>query len=413
MCADLTLTTSIGRVPLTFSERGHGRPVLLLHGGAGPASVEGFADLLANATGARVLTPIHPGFGGTPRPESLTTVAGLAELYVALLEALGLDDVTVIGNSIGGWIAAEAALHHSSRLARLALVDAVGIEVPEHPVVDFFALTPAQIAEHSYHDVTKAVIPDLATLPGPAREIALGNREALALYGGSMTDPGLLPRLSAIDVPTWILWGAADGIVDPDYGRAYAAAIPGARFRPARRHRTRATDRDARPAAGGGPDIPRLGQVRDAIPSVAVRVVIHRPSAGEGGNAYCPRHGQRQRRLPTGPRPAVAPFGKARAGADRPGPVQPTDNRPYDPPRRTSDQRHRPGVGLRATRLPERTDRCGADARWQTHQPGQPPTLAARKAGLPAIPVRVWRADDPVPMSRSRGFRTQARCHRP
>ena len=226
----VTITTSAGRMPVTISERGSGGSVLLLHGGAGHASVASFADLLAERTGTRVITPTHPGFGGTPRPETLATVAGLAELYSGLLDALDLDDVTVIGNSLGGWIAAELALRRQSRLGRIALVDAVGIEVPGHPVTDFFALTPAQIAEHSYYDPSKAVIPDLATLPLAAREIALGNRTALSVYGGAMTDPALLTRLRSIDLPGLVIWGEADRIADSDYGRAYAAAIPGAQF---------------------------------------------------------------------------------------------------------------------------------------------------------------------------------------
>lgn len=226
----LTVTTSAGQVPVTIDERGSGRTVLLLHGGAGPASVSAFADLLAERTGTRVMTPVHPGFGGTPRPTTLSTVAGLAEVYAGLLDTLDLDDVTVIGNSVGGWIAAELALRHSPRVARIALVDAVGIDVPGRPVADFFALTPDQIAEHSYYDPSKAVIPDPATLPQAAREVLLGNRAALAIYGGDMTDAGLLTRLHSIDVPALVIWGEADRIADPDYGRAYAAAIPGARF---------------------------------------------------------------------------------------------------------------------------------------------------------------------------------------
>jgi pimeloyl-ACP methyl ester carboxylesterase len=57
------------------------------------------------------------------------------------------------------------------------------------------------------------------------------NRAALRVYGGArMADPALRGRLGAIACPTLVVWGEADRIVDPDYGRAYAAAIPGARF---------------------------------------------------------------------------------------------------------------------------------------------------------------------------------------
>jgi pimeloyl-ACP methyl ester carboxylesterase len=224
----LTIPTAAGDVPLTGDERGDGRAVLLLHGGAGPVSVAGFADLLAERTGARVVVPVHPGFGGTPRPEGLATVAGLAELYDGLLDALGLDDVVVVGNSIGGWIAAELALRHPSRLGGLVLVDAVGIELDGHPVAG--SLPPAELIAHSWYDPSKARIPDPASLPPAAREILLGNQAALAVYGGAMSDPGLRARLAGVDVPALVVWGEADRIGDVDYGRAYAAAIPGARF---------------------------------------------------------------------------------------------------------------------------------------------------------------------------------------
>src|ERR1700687_2590863 len=130
-----------GTVELSVIEKGEGHPFLLLHGGGGPLTVNGFADLLAAQRPAHVIVPTHPGFGGTPRPDSLTGVPGLAAVYIALLADLGLSDVTVIGNSIGGWIAAEMALLDTKRISSIELVDAGGIEVPGPPGVGFFALT--------------------------------------------------------------------------------------------------------------------------------------------------------------------------------------------------------------------------------------------------------------------------------
>src|SRR6266566_3643819 len=100
----------VGTVEVSFTEQGSGHSVLLLHGGGGPQTVSGFAELLATQRPARVITPTHPGFGGTPRSDSLLSVPGLAALYIVLLTDLGVRDVTVVGNSIGGWIAAEMAL---------------------------------------------------------------------------------------------------------------------------------------------------------------------------------------------------------------------------------------------------------------------------------------------------------------
>src|SRR5271155_317303 len=154
----------IGPVEVTIAEYGSGQPFLLLHGGAGPASVAGFAELFAAAHDVRVLVPAHPGFGGTPRPEALGSISGLAALYNTLLDRMDLADVTVIGNSIGGWITAEIALLQSPRVSGIVLIDAVGIEVPGHPVADFFALTMDQVFARSFHNPEKFRV-DPATLP--------------------------------------------------------------------------------------------------------------------------------------------------------------------------------------------------------------------------------------------------------
>jgi len=60
-----------------------------------------------------------------------------------------------------------------------------------------------------------------------------GNRASLAVYAGTTMggDPSLAGRLAGVKVPTLVLWGEADRIGDPDFGRAFAAAIPGAQFR--------------------------------------------------------------------------------------------------------------------------------------------------------------------------------------
>src|SRR3954467_12941893 len=112
-----TETRTLGPGEVTPQAPDRARPFLLLHGGGGVATMAGFADLLAERTHSRVLLPIHPGFGGTPKAEGLTGVGALAQLYVTLLERLDLTDVTVVGNSFGGWLAAEIALLHSPRVS--------------------------------------------------------------------------------------------------------------------------------------------------------------------------------------------------------------------------------------------------------------------------------------------------------
>ncbi len=171
---------------------------------------------------------------------------------MALLDQFGLDDVTVAGNSIGGWIAAEMAILNSPRVSRVILINAVGIEVPGHPVADFFSLTMDQVFQLSFHNPAPFSI-DPATLPPAAQAMAAANRATLAAYAGTaMTDPTLAGRLSAVGIPTLVLWGDSDRIVDPEYGRAFAAAIPKARF-------------ELLPDTGHMPQVETPGQLLDAI----------------------------------------------------------------------------------------------------------------------------------------------------
>ncbi len=225
----------LGDVPVTCTERGSGQPVLLLHGGAGAFSVASFADLLSSSGSARVITPVHPGFDGTPRPEELASIASLAAVYGQLLRDLGLSDVCVIGNSIGGWIAAELALAESAapdcRVTSVVLVDAAGLRIDTAPIPDFFSLTLDQVFDLSYFDPAAFRI-DPASLTPERAAAQAANRSALQVYAGTeMTDPTLLGRLPGVRIPVLAVWGAADRMVPPEHGRAYADAIPGGQFR--------------------------------------------------------------------------------------------------------------------------------------------------------------------------------------
>ncbi|MFF3707955.1 alpha/beta fold hydrolase [Streptomyces phaeochromogenes] len=228
-----TITLDQGTLDVTVDLHGQqGRPFLLLHGGGGPQTVSPFAGLLAEQRPARVFTPVHPGFDGTDRPDWLTDVTMLAQVYARLLDALDLRDVAVVGNSIGGWIAAELAALGSDRISSVNLVNAVGIQVPGHPIADTFSLTPLELSRLSFHDPSKFRF-DPSALTEAQRAVMAANRATLQVYSGphAMADPSLTDRLAKVTHPTLVAWGASDQVVDADYGRAYAQAIPEAEFR--------------------------------------------------------------------------------------------------------------------------------------------------------------------------------------
>jgi pimeloyl-ACP methyl ester carboxylesterase len=243
-----------GPVDVAVSDFGDGQPFLLLHGGGGPQTMAGFAGLLAERTRSRVLLPTHPGFGGTPKPGWLTSVTLLAQTYVTMLEQFGLTDVTVIGNSFGGWLAAEIALQGTPRVSGVVIIDGIGIEVPGHPMTDISGLSLAEIRAYSFHDPSRApTAPDTGgTGPGPDVQALIG------YAGPGMTDPALAGRLGDLDVPAHVLWGESDRIVDAGYGKAYAAAIPSATF-------------TLLPRTGHLPQVETPGELLDALLGLGVR----------------------------------------------------------------------------------------------------------------------------------------------
>ena len=212
-----------------LDERGSGRPILVLHGGAGPQSVAGLAAALSQR--AQVLVPTHPGFEGEPRPEWFDSIDDLALTYLDLLEQLDLQGVLVIGSSVGGWIASAMAVHNTTRLSGLVLVDGVGIQVEGHPAADASTLTPNELLALSFHNPAAFRVNPATTSPEQARARA-GNIKTLYVYdqGLNMADPKLRRRLERVRIPALVLWGESDRVVDPDYGRAYAQALPNARF---------------------------------------------------------------------------------------------------------------------------------------------------------------------------------------
>lgn len=234
MSTTLSSTTTlreVAGVPLEIVERGAGKPLLFLHGAGGPRANAPFLTQLAER--ARVIAPSHPGFGGSPLPEWLDGVDDLAYLYLDLLDQEDLHDVTLVGASMGGWTAAEIAIKCAHRLARLILVDPVGIKISDREtrdIPDIYALPPDEVVRLTYHDPKNA--PDYATLSDAELLTVAKNREAAVLYLWEpyMHDPALRRRLHRINVPTLVLRGESDGIVTDAYARAYAAAIPGATY---------------------------------------------------------------------------------------------------------------------------------------------------------------------------------------
>jgi pimeloyl-ACP methyl ester carboxylesterase len=227
-------TTEILDLPqgkITVSRKGSGQQLLLLHGGGGPVINHPFADVLAQ--NFELISPIHPGYNGTPVPDHFDWMSDLVHFYLDVLDALKIDKAVVMGFSMGGWLAAELASMSCAKFSRLILVDAVGVKhggPTDRDIADVFGMAAPALAAIMWHDPSKA--PDLGTLTDEQLEMVASNRAALGLYTWEpfMHNPKLPHWLHRINIPTKLIWGASDGLVTPEYGEKYAKLIPGAEF---------------------------------------------------------------------------------------------------------------------------------------------------------------------------------------
>ena len=223
---------SVNGIRIEMIEGGEGPTLLFLHPAIGIAPDAPVLHRLA--AHARLIAPTHPGFGASEAPSSFDSIDDLAYFYLDLIHALGLAEIALVGVSFGGWIAAEMAIKSTAQISHLVLGNPVGIKVGsrEHrDIADIFAMTEPEFLELAYFDPA-AGRRDYKAMPEAQVRDAARNREATARYAWSpfMHDPKLKGRLHRIRVATLLLWGTHDRVLSEGYGRAYCAAIPGARF---------------------------------------------------------------------------------------------------------------------------------------------------------------------------------------
>jgi pimeloyl-ACP methyl ester carboxylesterase len=230
--AGIATSIDVRGISIEATVCGKGRDILFLHSGSWLVDEAPFIERLS--AHGRVIAPVHPGFGSTDAPLSMTNVDDLAYLYLDLIDTMQLENVVLIGASFGGWIAAEMVVKGATKVTALALIDAFGVKAggrEERDITDIFATPDADIATRSYVDprLFHSEVKDL-TDDQLARRVR--SREALARYGWSpyMHDPKLPGRLHRVRAASLVLWGAQDRMVAESCAQLYARNLPNARF---------------------------------------------------------------------------------------------------------------------------------------------------------------------------------------
>jgi 2-hydroxymuconate-semialdehyde hydrolase len=133
-----------------FHEAGEGPALLLLHGsGPGVSAWANWSPIIGDlAQSFYVIAPDQVGFGGTQsRPDGRYGRAVWTEHALALLDTLGLERVSVIGNSMGGAIALSLAASRPEAIERIVLMGALGVRFPLPDGLDrVWGYTPDHVA---------------------------------------------------------------------------------------------------------------------------------------------------------------------------------------------------------------------------------------------------------------------------
>jgi pimeloyl-ACP methyl ester carboxylesterase len=205
---------------------GSGQPLLYLHGASGAPAIMPFMEKLAGRFD--VLVPEHPGYGLSDEPGWLENIHDVAYFYLDFLKQLELENVVVVGSSMGGWMAMEVAVRDTTRLASLVLVSPAGISAPGVQPADIFLLSNEELVRSLFFDQRLAEARLAEPVTPEAIDLALKNKHTTArlAWEPRLFDPFLPKWLHRIDVPVKIIWGREDRILPVAFMEEYKRLIP-------------------------------------------------------------------------------------------------------------------------------------------------------------------------------------------
>ncbi len=233
---------------VNYVEMGEGPPLVFVHG-LGASWQSWLENLPEFARDHRVIAMDLPGFGYSEMPPEDISIERYARWTCALLDALGIESAALVGNSMGGFIAAEMAIRSPERVQRLAVVSAAVFWQSyrrAQPLVGLARLSEAYVARALTRSTdavaTRPRLRSWALASAGFRYPHLISKElAHELVRSARRTDGFLPALEAladypleeelpkIGCPTLIVWGAHDTLVPAKDAKRMQELIPGSR----------------------------------------------------------------------------------------------------------------------------------------------------------------------------------------
>ncbi|PZP04066.1 MAG: alpha/beta hydrolase [Pseudomonas protegens] len=184
----------------------------------------------------RLLIPDLGGHGETAYAAHQDyRVPAQAQRLLRLLDACGIQRVQVIGNSMGGYIAAWLAAHAPQRISGLALFDPAGVEAPETSDLQHLLeqgknpfLVRSRADFQHFYSLTMAAPPWVpeAVLAAIAERYQARRGQLARIFAELQASPPMEPELAKIQAPTLLLWGREDRLLHPSSAQVWAKGLP-------------------------------------------------------------------------------------------------------------------------------------------------------------------------------------------
>jgi pimeloyl-ACP methyl ester carboxylesterase len=230
-----------GRRVNVLDTGGAGPPLLFLHGWSSNWQIF-LLNIAAFMTTHRCLALDLPGFGASEMPAGPISIRGYAQTVDAVCDALGVERVSVIGNSMGGFIGAELALSFDTRVDRLVLVAAAGLSTEQLAQTPWVALARLVTAGFPYTTRFESAVvrrrrlrraamqwvvryPEKLSVPLTHELVLSFGKPAFVAALKALLEYSYRDRLAAIEIPVLIVWGRNDLLVPVGDAERYRRLI--------------------------------------------------------------------------------------------------------------------------------------------------------------------------------------------
>ena len=220
---------SVNGIDTAVFTAGEGPPLVFFHGAG---TVTGFDCMLPLAERFRLIVPHHPGFGASADDPSIDDIHDYVRHYLDLFDLLGVEELSLGGLSMGGYLAAVFGIYQAQRVSSLVVAAPIGLRHREHPTVDIFSVPDEELLGYLTEDMS--VFAGHVPMPPTPEFLAERYRESTStarLFWNRVYDLKLTKWLHRLTMPTMVLWGEADKLVPVEQAAVWAEHIPNAEVR--------------------------------------------------------------------------------------------------------------------------------------------------------------------------------------